>query len=60
MMAARGDAQRSAPVGGDDWFAIAVVAFGVLAVGVWCGAQFATLIGSGSWITSRKRRGAVR
>ncbi|MFN0029704.1 MAG: type IV secretory system conjugative DNA transfer family protein, partial [Acidimicrobiales bacterium] len=37
-------------MGGDDWFAIAVVVFGVLAVGVWCGAQFATLIGSGSWL----------
>ena len=49
-MAARGDGQRSAPVGGDDWFAIAIVMVAVAAFGVWCGAQFASLIGSGSWL----------
>jgi type IV secretion system protein VirD4 len=48
LTVAPGDGQRSAPVGGDEWFAIAVVVVAVAALGVWCGAQVASLIGSGS------------
>ena len=51
-MPPRGDGQRSTPVGGEDWFAIGIVAAAVLAMGVWCGAQLATLIGSGSWLNA--------
>ena len=45
-----GSPQRAAPMGGDEWFGVAVVGVGLLAFGVWCGAELATLVSSGSWL----------
>ena len=49
-MPSHGSTQRGAPMGGEEWFGVAVVGVGLLAFGVWCGAELATLVSSGSWL----------
>jgi type IV secretion system protein VirD4 len=54
----QGSAQVARPPGGgDDLFAIGIIAVGAASLAVWAGAQLAAILGTGSWVSATPAAG---